>query len=133
MWEFLDNDRDAGMIFLECFDPLVINLTAAKPSMPDDLDALLLTESALDTLAALLLLAPSLPPDTLLASTAGVATTLPRWLQAFRAPRILCAYDADQAGDQAADALRRNVPNCSRLRPAGAKDWNDLLRRSRPR
>ncbi len=103
------------------------------PANSDDLDALLLTESALDALAALLLLAPTLPPDTLLASTAGIATTLPPWLQAFRAPRILCAYDADRAGDQAAAALRRNTPNCSRLRPAGAKDWNDLLRRSRPR
>ncbi len=103
------------------------------PANTDDLDALLLVESAVDALAAVLLLAPTLPPDTLLASTAGVATTLPRWLRAFRAPRILCAYDADRAGDQAADALRRNAPNCSRLRPVGAKDWNDLLRRSRPR
>ena len=101
------------------------------PAQTDDLDAILLVESALDALAALRLLAPTLPPDTLLASTAGIATTLPRWLQAFRAPRILCAYDADHAGDQAADALRRNTPNCSRLRPVGAKDWNDLLRRSR--
>ena len=100
------------------------------PANPDDLDVLLLVESAVDALSALRLLAPSLPPDTLLASTAGIATTLPRWLQAFRAPRILCAYDADPAGDQAADALRRNAPHCSRLRPVGAKDWNDLLRRS---
>ena len=33
----------------------------------------------------------------------------------------------------AVDALRRHTPHCSRLRPAGAKDWNDLLRRSSPR
>ena len=70
------------------------------PTHTDDLDAILLVESALDALAALRLLAPTLPPDTLLASTAGIATSLPLWLQAFRAPRILCAYDADRAGDQ---------------------------------
>ena len=91
----------------------------------------LIVESAVDALSALLLLAPTLPPNTLVASTAGVAATLPRWLQAFHAPRILCAFDADRAGDQAALALRRHTPNCNRLRPVGANDWNDLLRRSR--
>ena len=103
------------------------------PANTADLDALLLVESAVDALSALLLLAPTLPPDTLLASTAGVASALPSWLQAFHAPRTLCAYDADAAGDQAAEALRRHTPNCSRLRPIGAKDWNDLLRASPPR
>ena len=72
-----------------------------------------------------MLLAPTLPPDTL------VASALPRWLQAFHAPRTLCAYDADPAGDQAAAALR-HTPHYCRLRPVGAKDWNDLLRRSPP-
>ena len=61
------------------------------------------------------------------------STTLPRLLQAFCAPRILCAYNADPAGEHAGDALRRNAPNRSRLRPIGAKDWNDLLRSSLPR
>ena len=102
------------------------------PANTDHLDALLIVESAVDALSALLLLAPTLPPDTLVASTAGVASALPPWLQAFRAPRTLCAYDADPAGDQAAAALRRHTPLCNRLRPAGAKDWNDLLRRSPP-
>ena len=101
------------------------------PANTDDLDALLIVESAVDALSAVLLLAPTLPPDTLVASTAGVASALPRWLQAFHAPRTLCAFDADRAGDQAALAFRRHTPNCSRLRPVGAKDWNDLLRRSR--
>ena len=100
------------------------------PANTADLDALLLTESAVDALSAVLLLAPSLPPDTLVASTAGLASALPPWLQAFHAPRTLCAYDADPAGDRAADALRHHTPHYSRLRPVGAKDWNDLLRRS---
>lgn len=102
------------------------------PVDTNDLDALLIAESAVDALSAVLLQAPTLPPDTLVASTAGVASALPHWLRAFHAPRILCAYDADPAGDQAAAALRRHTPHCSRLRPVGAKDWNDLLRRSPP-
>ena len=92
------------------------------PAPTTDLDAVLLVESAVDALSALLLLAPTLPSDTLVASTAGLASALPRWLQAFPAPRILCAYDADPAGDQAAAALQRHTPHCRRLRPAGAKD-----------
>ena len=93
-----------------------------------DLDAVLICESAVDALSALLLLAPALPPDTLLASTAGVAATLPRWLQAFRAPHTICAYDADHAGDLAADAIRLRTPSFSRLRPVGAKDCNADIR-----
>ncbi len=100
------------------------------PAPTAELDALLLVESALDALSAVRLLAPSLPPDTLVASTAGLVSALPRWLQAFHAPRTICAYDADPAGDQAAAALRRHTANCTRLRPVGAKDWNDLLRRA---
>ncbi len=101
------------------------------PSAAGDPAAILLVESALDALSALQLLASSLPPQILIASTAGVAPALPRWLQAFRAPRILCSYDADPAGDQAAEAHRRHTPHCRRLRPVGAKDWNDLLRNPR--
>ena len=103
------------------------------PAPSADLEAILIVESALDALSVLRLLGPGLPPDTLVASTAGVASALPPWLQAFHAPRTLCAYDADPAGDQAADAIRRHTPNCSRLRPVGAKDWNDLLRQRPPR
>lgn len=65
-------------------------------------------------------------PDTLVASTAGLATSLPPWMRAFQPDRILCAYDADPPGDQAA-ALQRQLPNCQRLRPVAAKDWNQLL------
>lgn len=103
------------------------------PAPAADLDAILIVESALDALSAPSLLAADLSPDTLVASTAGVASTLPPWLQAFHAPRTICAYDADPAGDQAADAIRQHTPNCSRLRPVGAKDWNDLLRQRPPR
>ena len=89
--------------------------------------AVLLTESAIDALSAVLLPAPGLPSDCLVASTAGTARRLPRWLRGFSDSRILCGYDADPAGDQAALALLRRHPGLSRLRPRHAKDWNDLL------
>ena len=95
--------------------------------------AVLLTESAVDTLSAALLPVPGLPPDCLLASTAGTARRLPRWLHAFQDLPILCGYDADPAGDQAALALLRQHPRLRRLRPHGAKDSNDLLRLLAPR
>ena len=89
--------------------------------------AVLLTESAVDALSAVLLPAPGLPPACLVASTAGTARRLPRWLHGFPHSRILCGYDADPAGDQAALALLRLHPGLSRLRPRHAQDWNDLL------
>ena len=95
------------------------------PSQPPR--ALLLVESAIDALSAHSLLAPHLPPRTQITSTAGVASSLPAWLQALHTPRILCAFDADPAGDLAARALQQRCPQLQRLRPAGAKDWNDLL------
>ena len=95
--------------------------------------AVLLTESAVDALSAVLLPAPNLPPDCLVASTAGTALRLPRWLHAFQHLPLLCGYDADPAGNQAARALLRRHPRLRRLRPDGAKDWNDLLRLPAPR
>ena len=95
--------------------------------------AVLLTESAVDALSAVLLPAPGLPADCLLVSTAGTARRLPRWLDSFPAASLLCGYDADPVGDQAARALLRQLPAMRRLRPHGAKDWNDLLRGRDPR
>ncbi len=90
--------------------------------------AVLLVESAVDALSAALLPAPGLPPDSLIASTAGAARRLPRWLDSFPSSRLLCGYDADPVGDQADRALLRQHPGLRRLRPEQAKDWNDLLR-----
>ena len=95
--------------------------------------AVLLTESAVDALSAVLLPAPGLPADCLVASTAGAARRLPRWLLAFQSLPLLCGYDNDPAGEQAARTLRRQHPRLQRLRPRGAKDWNDLLRQRAPR
>ena len=91
--------------------------------------AILVVESAVDALSAACLPAPGLPPDTLIASTAGTAPDLPPWLPRQPDIPVLCGYDADPAGDRAAASLLRRLPHARRLRPAGAKDWNDLLRR----
>ena len=90
--------------------------------------AVLLVESAVDALSAVLLPVPGLPPDCLVASTGGTARRLPRWLDAFPDSSLLCGYDADPVGDQAALALLRLHPGLRRRRPFHAKDWNDLLR-----
>ena len=87
----------------------------------------------MDALSAVLLPAPGLPSDCLVASTAGTARRLPGWLHACQHLPLLCGYDADPAGDQAARALLRQHPRLQRLRPLGAKDWNDLLRLPAPR
>lgn len=59
-------------------------------------------------------------------------TDAPDWLSrrtAFR--RVLVATDADEAGDRAAEKLAERFGSlgaeCQRLRPVGAKDWNDVL------
>lgn len=98
---------------------------ATSPAPPS---AILLTESAVDALSALLLPVPGLPADCLLVSTAGTARRLPRWLSIGPRAELLCGYDADAAGDRAAQALSRSHPQLRRLRPPDAKDWNDLLR-----
>ena len=103
---------------------------ASSPAPPD---AILLVESAVDALSALLLPAPGLPADCLLVSTAGTARRLPRWLSLGPHTELLCGYDADPPGDRAAQALSRSHPQLRRLRPLHAKDWNDLLRLRAPR
>ena len=96
--------------------------------------AMLLTESAVDALSVLsLTVTPA--PLTLgfaTASTAGVSTTVPRWLDGCDLQRIYCGYDADRAGDEAAAVLCRQNGRISRVRPAvDGEDWNDLLLRER--
>lgn len=94
-------------------------------------DAVFLAESAVDALSAL-----SLPADAVkqrpvvMASTGGIVSTVPRWLEGWNARRIFCGYDADRAGDKAAVALRRRDRRIVRMRPAAGKDWNELLLRT---
>ena len=92
----------------------------------------ILTESAVDALSARSLRIPAIRQHgAVVASTAGIATAIPPWIEAWRPQHIVCAYDADSAGDQAAERLRINNPRVTRQRPCGAKDWNEILVRSR--
>ena len=93
--------------------------------------AVLVVESALDALSVHQAPPPGLPAATLVASTAGVSAAWPPWLDAWPDLPPLCGYDADPAGDRAATALQRQRPAVRRHRPRGAKDWNELLQRSR--
>ena len=89
---------------------------------------LILTESAVDALSARSLQIPG-TRDTgaVVASTAGVVIIIPPWTEAWTPQRIVCAYDADRAGDRAAERLSFNDPRVTRQRPRGAKDWNEIL------
>ena len=88
-----------------------------------------LVESAIDALSVLTLRSFPGPEGGFAAvSAAGVATSVPRWLDGWRLRRIHCGYDADRAGDAAAARLARNDPRVVRCRPAvDGEDWNDML------
>lgn len=85
-----------------------------------------LVEAPIDALS----LAVAGLPALALAGTSG-KSWLPRAL-AFR--RVLLALDADVAGDSAAAVLAGELQalgaRCERLRPGGAKDWNEALQRA---
>lgn len=69
--------------------------------------------------------------DYTVVSTAGVRPSLPwPWVQEQAAAgRLVCAYDADAAGDDAAAKLAQAYPGMQRHRPEGGrKDWNDVLK-----
>ena len=53
------------------------------------------------------------------ASTAGIASSVPSWIEEWKPKRIVCAYDADSAGDDAAERLAVSDPRVIRLRPPG--------------
>ena len=87
------------------------------------LPALIVTEAPLDALS----LAHAGYP-----AIAVCGTSAPQWIHravAFR--RVLLAFDADDAGDRAAEMLAPVLTSygarCERLRPEGAKDWNEAL------
>ena len=103
-----------------------IHCTTATPR------TVILTESAIDALSARCLgIDPTPGTATVIVSTAGVTTTVPAWIEHWKPDTIACAYDADTTGDLAARRLARADPRVIRLRPVGAKDWNDILRKQR--
>ena len=93
----------------------------------------LLVENAVDARSVLTRPPPG-PGHDLVVSIAGVCTTVPQWLEAFDLTRIGCGFDADDAGDQAADALAHRDIRAWRLRPeGGAQGWNDRIRKPEAR
>ncbi len=92
----------------------------------------ILTESAVDAISARSLRVEGTRENgAVVASTAGIASSVPPWIKEWKPRRIVCAYDADSAGDTAAEHLVLNDPRVKRLRPRHAKDWNEMLLRSR--
>ena len=82
-----------------------------------------LCESAIDAMSC-----AALHRGSLCLSTAG-ARANPRWLAPLldEHTEVLCGFDADAAGDEAARAMIALHPGVKRLRPH-RKDWNDVLR-----
>ena len=92
----------------------------------------ILTESAVDALSARSLRIPGTRErGAVVVSTAGIASAVPPWIEEWKPHRIICAYDADSAGDHAAQRLQISDLRVTRQRPRGAKDWNEILLRSR--
>ncbi|MDE2792577.1 MAG: toprim domain-containing protein [Paracoccaceae bacterium] len=91
----------------------------------------MLTESGIDALSAFGL-AECRQPGTVILSTTGVTRRVPEWVEAWKPKRILVAFDADPAGDRAAERLIRNDPRARRMRPPiDGEDWNDSLKARR--
>ena len=88
-----------------------------------DAPAVIVTEAPIDALS----LATAGYPALALCGTSGAA-----WLHlACGLKRVLLAFDADEAGDNAATILAAILApygaRCERLRPEGGKDWNEVL------
>lgn len=89
---------------------------------PKGADQIVLCESAIDAMSCYQIF-----PRRICISTAGVRPN-PRWLAGLIAHgyRVHCGFDADQAGDAAANKMIARHPAVARLRPP-AHDWNDAL------
>jgi hypothetical protein len=90
---------------------------------PSSASSIILCESAIDAISCC-----ALHPEYRCLSTAG-ARANPRWLSNLisQGLEIYCGYDADQVGDEMANAMRARHPEAKRLRPP-CKDWNDVLK-----
>ena len=92
----------------------------------------ILTESAVDAISARSLrIEGTREHGAVVASAAGIASSVPPWIEEWKPQAIICAYDADSAGDHAAEHLQISDPRVKRLRPHAAKDWNEMLMRDR--
>lgn len=88
-----------------------------------DAPAIIVTEAPIDALSIAMAGFPAL---------ALCGTTAPEWFHLdCGLRRVFWALDADPAGDAAAETLTARMTlygaRCGRLRPEGAKDWNEFL------
>ena len=83
---------------------------------------IVLCESAIDAISCF-----QIHPQRICISTSGVRAN-PRWLRPLLARDyvIYCGFDADAAGNDAADRMKMLYPCIKRLSPP-AHDWNDAL------
>jgi hypothetical protein len=89
--------------------------------------AIYLVESAIDAISLLKLRMDAGEREFAVISTAGATPHVREWLKGVgRAVQRVCAFDADETGDEKARGLRRH--GFERLRPSLGKDWNDELR-----
>jgi DNA primase len=115
--------RTAGVLRRGVFSaPAQINERVFAP-FDEAAPAIIICEAPIDALSIACAGFPAI-------ALCGVAR--PEWLHrvcAFR--RILLAFDADATGDGAAQKLMTELSSygaqCERLRPEGAKDWNEFL------
>jgi DNA primase len=108
---------------------------AGKFSLGPKSQGVFATAGALEATRLILVEAPI---DALSLAVAGFSaialcgTSGPDWLPKFcYRRRVFLAFDADDAGDDAAAALTPKLESfgatCQRLRPENGKDWNELL------
>lgn len=94
-----------------------------------DADPVAIVEAPIDALS----LAFAGLPSVALCGCSGIAgwlaNRLAKSVRAGVSRTVYLAFDADSAGDAAADKIENQLPlvRCVRLRPDGAKDWNALL------
>jgi hypothetical protein len=91
---------------------------------------LYLVEAAIDAVSLFKLRHDAGERNFAVVSTAGATPEPRKWFDGLaRSVRRICAFDADAAGDDAANKLRRH--KFERMRPTNGKDWNDELRAMR--
>jgi len=87
------------------------------------INGVVLCESAIDAISYFII-----NPHYYCISTAG-ARPSPGWLESLfgHYPKVYCGFDADPTGDTMAEAMIKQHPSVTRIRPQ-QHDWNDTLR-----
>ncbi|MUG93301.1 DUF3991 domain-containing protein [Scytonema sp. UIC 10036] len=104
--------RDAGWFYLRW------------GGQPDgDIQRVVLTKSPIDALS--LVAIEGIPQQRTMYLVADSAKSLP--VEYFRTiPKVIAALDSDASGNELAQAIREQLPEAQRVRPA-LKDWNEEL------